>query len=81
MASVRDEIELLGEAGYVFAQRVGMSEHRLNRLLKGRVKNISEEDVAQIARGLSARGVTHLQVREELERRAQAHRVAQAQEI
>lgn len=71
MSSVRAEIDRLGMVGYEFAKRIGMSEHRLNRLLKGRVKNVTDDDVARIAGGLKQPAGP---VRAELERRAREHR-------
>lgn len=64
-------IDSPGELGYVFAKRIGMSEHRLNRLRKGRVKEIKDEDVQRIAAGIKRDPKV---VRDELERRAREHR-------
>ena len=71
VSPVAEAIDNPGVLGYVFAKRIGMSEHRLNRLRKGRVKSITEDDVARISRGIK-RDPDH--VRQELERRAREHR-------
>lgn len=73
--TLEERIERTGLRGYEFAAKIGMSEHRLYRLLNGRVKNISPKDIKRISVGLKLK---EEDVRADLDRRANKHRIAEA---
>ena len=78
MGSVQLELLKRGVHLYVFARRIGTTEARLRKILKGRIKNVSDEEIEQIAKPLNLDPAT---VRAEIEaasvdRREEAARAA-----
>ena len=77
MGAVRDALRSRRVPGYVFARklekRLGegrMSEHRLNKLLSGRIKGVTADEIHHIAEELVAIGapLSEQQVKDDLDR-------------
>jgi hypothetical protein len=75
--SVQFELIRRGIYLYVYARRIGITEYRLRRILRGRVKSVSDEEVRKIAEPL---GIDPADLRNQIDAASQDRRdkVAQA---
>lgn len=71
MGAIRREMRLLDLPIYMLARRVQMPEDRLKKMLKGRVKNVTDGEIDRIATALS---MSPDKVRADIEEQAQDRR-------